>query len=148
MEPMTALAVGGSIVSVIGTVLGGVGAMQQSQLESFNIETEDIQNKTLAKQQAQARRNEYEFATSQNLAMFNAAGRDLGADRSVEAFLEAQKTTMADDLKVIQNQSQMQTLKSRQLAAASRKQGQNALVSSLFQATGQASQGYYNYKTI
>ena len=144
----TALMAAGTTVAVIGTILGGIGAKQQADLTAFNIETEDIQNKTLAMQQAQARRNEYDFATSQNLAMFNAANRDLGADRSVEAFLEAQKATMADDLEVIQNQSQMQTLKSRQLAATSRKQGQNALVSSLFQATGQASQGYYNYKTI
>ena len=144
----TALMAAGTTVAVIGTILGGIGAKQQADLSAFNIETENIQNKTLAKQQAQARREEYDSATQTNLAMFAAMGRDIGSDRSVQAFLDRQEAIVARDVGRIQDQAQMQNLRSIQMAAAERKRGQNALVSSLFSAAGQAGTGIYQYKAV
>ena len=39
------------------------------------------------------------LATEANVAMFYASGRDVGSDRSVEAFLAKQKEIAATDLK-------------------------------------------------
>ena len=149
MNPMTALMLGGTAVSIFGTIAGGIGAQQEAQLGAFNVETENIQNKTLAMQQAQARRAEYESATKSNLAMF-AMGQDIGAGsgKSVQAFLDAQKEIVAKDLGRIQDQAQMQSLRSIQMAAAERKRGQNALVSALFSAAGQAGTGAYQYQSV
>ena len=68
----------GTGVQVLGTILGGIGAKKEADLESFNIETERKFNSAAASQAARARMDEYDIATSTNLASFAASGRDIG----------------------------------------------------------------------
>jgi len=137
-----------TIVSAGGTVLGGIGAKQEADLTAFNIETEKRQNQVAAMQQARARRDEYDLATSSNIAAFSAAGRDITTDRSVQAFLEKQKEVAAQDIGRIATQTNVEDLRSDMMAMAARRQGRNALYASLFNAAGTVGEGLYRAEQV
>lgn len=147
MDPITLLAIGTGI-SAGGTILGGIGAKQEAELTAFNIETEKRQNQVAAMQQARARRDEYDLATSSNIAAFSAAGRDITTDRSVQAFLEKQKEVAAQDIGRIATQTNVEDLRSDMMAMAARRQGRNALYASLFNAAGTVGEGLYRAEQI
>ena len=137
-----------TIVSAGGMVLGGIGAKQEADLTAFNIETEKRQNQVAAMQQARARRDEYDLATSSNIAAFSAAGRDITTDRSVQAFLEKQKEVAAQDIGRIATQTNVEDLRSDMMAMAARRQGRNALYASLFNAAGTVGEGLYRAEQV
>lgn len=137
-----------TIVSAGGTILGGIGAKQEAGLTAFNIETEKRQNQVAAMQQARARRDEYDLATSSNIAAFSAAGRDITTDRSVQAFLEKQKEVAAQDIGRIAMQTNVEDLRSDMMAMAARRQGRNALYASLFNAAGTVGEGLYRAEQV
>lgn len=137
-----------TIVSAGGTILGGIGAKQEADLTAFNIETEKRQNQVAAMQQARARRDEYDLATSSNIAAFSAAGRDITTDRSVQAFLEKQKEVAAQDIGRIATQTNVEDLRSDMMAMAARRQGRNALYASLFNAAGTVGEGLYRAEQV
>lgn len=137
-----------SAISAVGQVAAGMGAQQEAQLNAFQMETQKKQNKTAALQQARARREEYDLATSANIAAFAASGRDIGADRSVEAFLKRQKEIIGQDVGRIDQQAQLENSRLTLAGMAERRRGRNALYSSLFSAIGTAGEGYYRYKTV
>jgi len=137
-----------TIASVGGMVLGGIGAKQEADLTAFNIETEKRQNQVSAMQQARARRDEYDLATSSNIAAFSAAGRDITTDRSVQAFLEKQKEVAAQDIGRIATQTNVEDLRSDMMAMAARRQGRNALYASLFNAVGTVGEGLYRAEQV
>lgn len=146
MEPLTlALMAGGSFLSAAGNIIGGISAKNEAKLNAFNMEIERTQNETFAMQQAEARRDEYDAATQANIAMFSASGRDIGSDRSIEAFLKKQKETVGKDLVRMANQSASQSSASRQGASSVRTAGRNALVGSLFSAAGSTATGLSQY---
>ena len=147
MDPVTMMLIG-TAVSAGGQVLAGIGAKSTSELNAYNMKTEKLLNQTQAMQAAQARREEYDLATASNIASFAAAGRDIGQDRSVEAFLKRQKEIMGKDLGRMQTQTRMESVKSDMAAMAERRRGRNALISSLFQAAGTVGQGIYKYETV
>ena len=137
-----------SAISAVGQVAAGMGAQQEAQLNAFQMETQKKQNKAAALQQARARREEYDLATSANIAAFAATGRDIGADRSVEAFLERQKQIIGQDVGRIDQQAQLENSRLTLAAMTERRRGRNALYSSLFSAVGTVGEGYYKYKTV
>lgn len=137
-----------SAISAVGQVAAGMGAQQEAQLNAFQMETQKKQNKTAALQQARARREEYDLATSANIAAFAAQGRDIGADRSVEAFLERQKEIIGQDVGRIDQQAQLENSRLTLAAMTERRRGRNALYSSLFSAVGTVGEGYYKHKTV
>ena len=137
-----------SAISAVGQVAAGMGAQQEAKLNAFQIETQKKQNKTAALQQARARREEYDLATSANIAAFAASGRDIGADRSVEAFLERQKKIIGQDVGRIDQQAQLENSRLTLAAMTERRRGRNALYSSLFSAIGTVGEGYYKSKTV
>ena len=67
--------------------------------------------------------------------------RDISSDRSVQAFLEKQKETVAKDVSRIGRQSQIQSMQSRQQAAQERRAGREAFIGSLFSAAGTYQKG-------
>ena len=81
----------GAFMSAKASMEAGKAKEDAARMDAFNTETEREQGEVLALQQAASRRYEYDLATSTNVAMFAASGRDIGSDRSVEAFLEKQK---------------------------------------------------------
>jgi len=139
---------GSSVLSAVGQIAAGKAQQEASKLNAFQIKTDQALNKTQAMQMSRARKEEYDLATSANIAAFAAAGRDVGSDRSVQAFLDRQKEIIAQDTGRIDQQIQFQNMKSKSAAMAERRRGDNALTASLFSAVGTASQGIYQYETV
>lgn len=140
-----ALALLSTGISAYGQMQAGKATAQAAMTDAYNMETEAIQNQTLAIQQANARREEYDLATSANIAQFSAQGRDIGSDRSVQAFLERQKEIVGKDIGRIQTQTQMENLKMRGAAAGERLRGYTARRASIYSAVGTVAQGLYQY---
>ena len=138
-EIMIALAV----LNAGGQIISGISEKQEARLNAFQFGTEDKLNKVTAMQQAQARRQEYDLATSANIAAFAATGRDITTDRSVEAFLERQKEIVRKDTSRIDQQAQFQSMKTSLGQMTERRRGRNALYSSLFSAAGTAGETIY-----
>jgi len=134
-------------IGAVGQIAAGRAQQQASQLNAFQIETDKEMNKVQALQASRARREEYDLATSTNVAAFSAAGRDVGTDRSVEAFLERQKEVIAQDVGRIDQQTQFENMKASMAAMAERRRGRNALSAAMFSAVGTASEGIYRYQT-
>ena len=126
-----------------GQLITGIGGKQEARLNAFQFGTEDKLNKVTAMQQAQARREEYDLATSANIAAFAASGRDVTTDRSVEAFLERNKEILQRDTSRIDKQAQFQSMKTSLGQMTERRRGRNALYSSLFSAAGTAGETIY-----
>ena len=148
MDPITAsLLLGSTAISVFGDLYAGQAAKETADLNAFNIETEAELGKAQAMQMAQARMDEYESASSANLASFAASGRDIGSDRSVKAFMDKQKEIIGKDIGRMGTQSQMELIKGRQQAAAERTAGRAAKTASLFSAASKATSGLANYQT-
>lgn len=139
---------GSSVLSAVGQIAAGKAQQEASKLNAFQIKTDQALNKTQAMQMSRARKEEYDLATSANIAAFAPAFRDIGSDRSVQAFLDRQKKIIAQDTSRIDQQIQFQNMKSKSGAMAERRRGDNALTASLFSAVGTVSQGIYQYKTV
>jgi len=142
---MNPLMIASTALSVFGQIAAGKAQQEASELNAFGIETETELGKAQAMQMAQARMDEYNSASSANLASFAAAGRDIGSDRSVKAFMEKQKEVVGKDVGRMDIQSQMNLLKGRQQAAAERTAGRAARTASLFSAASTAASGIYKY---
>ena len=142
MSAQTIMAVSAAI-GAAGTILGGIGAQQESRLRQFNIGTERVMNDELALQLSRARREEYDSATASNIASFSAMNKE-GA--SVRAFF--QKEVLTEDVAAIAKNNYRQNLKLKQEALAARRRGRNALLASLFQAGGQVGEDYYRIKSV
>jgi len=132
-------------VSAAGRLSAGIAAREEAKLNAFQMETQKKENKVAAFQQARARREEYDLATSANIAAFAAQGRDIGADRSVEAFLERQREVVGEDIGRIARQVRSENLRADMMAMAERRRGRNAFYSSLFSAVGTMGQGIAEY---
>jgi hypothetical protein len=137
-----------SAISAVGQIAAGMGAQQEAQLNAFQMQTQKKENQVTAMQQARARREEYDLATSANLAAFAAQGRDIGADRSVEAFLRRQEEIAGQDLGRIARQTRAEDLRADMMAMAEKRRGRNALYSSLFSAVGTMAEAGYQYKKV
>ena len=142
------LALAGTAVSVLGTVMAGKAQQEEAKLNAFQMQTQKKENQVTAMQQARARREEYDLATSANLAAFAAQGRDIGADRSVEAFLRRQEEIAGQDLGRIARQTRAEDLRADMMAMAEKRRGRNALYSSLFSAVGTMAEAGYQYQKV
>jgi len=137
-----------SAIQVLGTIAGGFGKGLETDVEVFNLETENKFNNAAASQQARARMDEYDSATATNLASFAAAGRDIGSDRSVEAFLAKQREVATEDVGRIKEQEERTSNQYLAEKARVKRSGKAALASSLFSAAGQAASSYSQYQNI
>ena len=147
---------GAAGLSAVGQIAAGRAQQQASELNAFQMKTEKKLNKTQALQMSRARREEYNLATSANIAAFAAAGCDVTADigfaqqqdKSVQAFLQRQKDIIDQDTSRIDQQVQFENMKTSMAAMAERRRGRNALTASLFSAIGTVGQGIYQYETV
>ena len=131
----------GAFMSAKASMEAGKAKEDAARMDAFNTETEREQGEVLALQQAASRRYEYDLATSTNVAMFAASGRDIGSDRSVEAFLEKQKEIAATDLSRLAQQRSMEANARTREALALRRGGRNARRASMLQATATMATG-------
>jgi len=111
------------IFSAFQQVEAGKAAQRASILNAFSMETDTQLDRVQASQQMNAIKQQYDDATSSNIATFAAAGRDIGSDRSVKAFLDKQKEIVATDVKRLGDQSQLRLLRGKQESAAERTSG-------------------------
>ncbi len=131
----------GAFMSARASMEAGKAKEDAARMDAFNTETEREEGEVLALQQAASRRYEYDLATSTNVAMFAASGRDIGSDRSVEAFLEKQKEIAATDLSRLAQQRSMEANARTREALALRRGGRNARRASMLQATATMATG-------
>jgi hypothetical protein len=144
---LAVLSLAGSLFGAMGQISAAKRQREAADLNAFQIKTDKVLNEVQALQMSRARREEYELATSANVAAFAAAGRDVGTDRSVEAFLERQKEVIAQDLSRINQQAQFEGMKANMAAMTERRRGRNALSAAMFSAVGTVSTGIYRYQT-
>lgn len=112
-----------------GQILGGIGAKKSADLNAFNIETERKLSQAEAAQRNNDRMALYRSNLSANIATFAAQGRDIGADRSVAAFLDKQREIAVSDTGRSDFMAMMEGLKLTSQAAATRREGRASLVS-------------------
>lgn len=131
----------GAGISAYASIQAGKAKEDAARMAAFNTETEREQGEVLALQQAANRRYEFDLATEANVAMFYASGRDVGSDRSVEAFLAKQKEIANTDLSRIDQQRRTEASARTREAMALRRGGRNARRASLYQAAGTMARG-------
>ena len=131
----------GAGISAYASIQAGKAKEDAARMDAFNTETEREQGEVLALQQAANRRYEYDLATEANVSMFYASGRDVGSDRSVEAFLAKQKEIASTDLSRLAQQRSMEANARTREAMALRRGGKNARRASLLQAAGTMAYG-------
>jgi hypothetical protein len=147
IDPFTAIFLASSATSAFGQIQAGRAERLASQLTAFRTETEGELNKAMALQRANARREEYNQATSANIAAFS-INRDIGSDRSVEAFLNRQKEIVAQDLGRLDTQASFEVAKYKAAAATEIRRGKNAQRASLFSAVGTLGSSAYQYDQV
>ena len=108
----------GSAVSAAGQIQAGQATLTESQINAKHLRNEMEMNKVVAKQNMIARIDQYKENTSQNIAQFS--GR---TDKSVEAFMKAQKEAVGKDIKTIQTQGFLQEQADKSAVAAERARG-------------------------
>ena len=150
MDPFTIAMIATTAFSAAGQLMAGSSAKKSANLDAFNIETEREFGKAQAMENRNARMAEYNFNKSGNIATFAAAGRDIGSDRSVRAFMEKQKEIVGKDLNTSSRMQLMQSAKATAQAAGARAEGraaqQSAVIGAMTTVASGASQ-YYNVKT-
>lgn len=147
MDPATLL-LGSTILQSVGAVVGGIGAKKEAELTAYRMKTDMILGEVRTSQMARQRLDEYRQATSANIAAFSAAGRDIGSDRSVKAFLDKQREVAMTDVGRIGTQAELERLQSQQAMATERRRGRTALATSLISAASSAGEGLYRAQDI
>ena len=142
---MSIFQLAGTFISAFGSIQAGKAREDAARMDAFNTETEREQGEVFALQQSASRRAEYDLATEANVAMFYASGRDVGSDRSVEAFLAKQKEIVATDLSRMDFQKQAESSARTREAMTLRRSGKNARRASLFQAAGTVAYGLHDF---
>lgn len=134
-----------SFISAGATLAAGAAEEEETKLTAFNQGTDKVLNKVATMQAMKARREEYDLATSSNVAQFAAMGRDVSTDKSVKAFLDKQQEVVGEDLKTAQNQMRLESLRSDMAAQTELRRGRNAKRASLFRAIGTVGEGLDKY---
>ena len=84
-------------ISAFGQMAAGQAAQESAELDAFNTETQRELSKVESIQRHNDRLEQYRYNVKANIAAFYASGRDVGADKSVSAFLQRQKEVVAED---------------------------------------------------
>jgi hypothetical protein len=140
------LMAGASAISAGSSILGGIGAKKSADLNAFNIETERKLSEAEAVQNNNDRMDLYRSNLSANIASFAAQGRDIGADRSVSAFLDKQREIAVSDTGRSDFMAMMKGMQLTGRAAATRREGKAALISGFVEGLTTGVKGYSQYK--
>ena len=112
-----------STAAAEGQRMAGIASEEGSKLDAFNIETDRERSKIEAMQRHNDRLEQYRMNNDSNIAAFYAMGRDVGSDKSVQAFLEKQKQTAADDTRRSDLMGAFEAMKLQQQSIATRVEG-------------------------
>lgn len=147
---MNPLMIASTVFSVFGQLSAGQAAKEAAELDAFGIETDRELGKAQAIENANTRLEVYKSNMSTNIASFAASGRDVGADRSVSAFMERQKEIVGKDLKSNATMALIVANKATAQASAVRAEGRAAKQSATIGALTSIASGafqYYDVKT-
>jgi hypothetical protein len=144
--PMLMLAAAG--VQAGASILGGIGAKQSAQLNAFNLGTEKRLSQAEAAQRNNDRMELYRSNLSANIASFAAQGRDIGADRSVSAFLDRQREIAVSDTERSNFMAMMEGLKIDSQAAATRQEGRAAMGAGFIDGFTTMASGLHKYGQV
>jgi hypothetical protein len=148
MNPFAILSLVSSGVSAVGQIQAGRAQQRASQLNAFNIETDRERSKAEARQRHNDRLEQYRSNLSANIAAFAASGRDIGADRSVGAFLQRQKEIAASDTARSDFMGQAAAAKLTAQAATERSEGRAAMTAARIGAFTSLASGINRYNQI
>lgn len=150
MDPITIAMLGSTAFSAFGQLLSGGAQKEAAELDAFNIETDRELGKAQAIANSNNRLEVYRQNMSTNIASFAASGRDIGADRSVSAFMQRQKEIVGKDLESNATMALMEANKATAQANAVRAEGRAAKQSATIGALTSIASGafqYYDVKT-
>lgn len=140
MNPFTIIGLLMSGVSAVGQMKAASAREDQSRIDAMNLENQKEMNKVVAKQNMIARIDQYKENTSQNIAQFS--GR---TDKSVEAFMKAQKEAVGKDLRTIQTQGFLQEQADKAAVSAERARGKAEATAARIGAATTLLGGIYQY---
>lgn len=150
MDPITIAMLGSTAFSAFGQLLSGGAKKEGAELDAFNIETDRELGKAQAIANSNNRLEVYMQNMSTNIASFAASGRDIGADRSVSAFMQRQKEIVGKDLESNATMALIEENKATAQANAVRAEGRAAKQSATIGALTSIASGafkYYDVKT-
>ncbi len=125
-DPLTLTLLAASTgLQIFGQISAGKAAEEAAKLDAFNIDTQKSLSKTEALQRHNDRLAQYKFNTKANIAAFYAAGRDVGSDKSVAAFLNRQKEIASQDAARSDLMGYFEQMKLAQQAATTRIEGRS-----------------------
>ena len=142
------LTLASAAVSAGGSLLGGIGAKKSADLDAYNIKTQQILGESEAIDQSNRRMEEYKYNLSSNIANFFAAGRDVGSDRSVKAFLDRQKEVAMEDVATSERMKFLESGRMKAEAASVRTEGKARMASATINAFTTMAGGLYQYNQI
>lgn len=145
---MIELMIASTLMSAGGQLMAGSAAKSTAKLNAFNIETEKTLSETEALQRHNDRLDQYRSNLSANIASFAAKGRDVGADRSVAAFLQGQQDIATDDTARSDFMGMMQASKLQSEAAGVRAEGRAAMMSGVIGAFTTMASGLNQYNQV
>jgi hypothetical protein len=131
-----------------GQLMAGMASKKAAELNAFNIETEKSAGEAEALQRHNDRLDTYRSNLSANIASFSAAGRDVGSDQSVSAFLQRQQDVATTDTARSDFMGMMQANKRASEAAAVRAEGRAAQMSGMIGAFTTMAGGLYQYNQV
>ena len=140
MDPFTIIGLLMSGVSAAGQMRAASAREDQSRIDAMNLENQKEMNKVIAKQNMITRIDQYKENTSQNIAQFS--GR---TDKSVEAFMKAQKEAVGKDLRTIQTQGFLQEQADKAAVSAERARGKAEATAARIGAATTLLGGIYQY---
>jgi hypothetical protein len=134
-----------SVYSAKGQIEAGKAAEEESRINAKALEAEKTMNAAVAKQNMNRRIADYQQNMSANIAQFSiGAGR---SDKSVEAFMKAQKETLGKDIKAIQTQGYLQQQADTVAVASEKARGKGAMTAARIGAATTLLSGVNNYYT-
>lgn len=136
----------GTGLSVLSAIQEGKAKQREAEFNRQQLEQDAKQREIEGMQTANARIKDFDAASANNLAFFAFLNRD-ASDRSVKAFMDAQRATAYEDAAIMKNQSQLEASQQRLRGDVEASRGQAASQASFVRATSSIVSGLGRYET-
>lgn len=140
-----ALQILGTGFKVASAMQQGRNAQSEAEFNRYQLELDALRQKTAGRERANQRLRDLDADTANNLAIFGFLGRE---DRSVKAFLEAQKRVAYEDADILLTQSDMEARQTRLKGEMEMVRGRNAAKAGLLGATTSIVSGLQRYEQV
>lgn len=148
MEPMTALAIGSSVLGFMGSMSAAKAAKREAALRARQLEAQKKQARLQALQEHNARLENLQAFIGMNNALAGSMGRDLGSDRSLNRLIQKAKedtSVNVDRARVQLSMEQAQRSFAQNMAI---QKGNNLARGYRYQALGSLMSGAYRASTL